>query len=118
MTTNKRPEQSTSIREVLADSHVAAVAIAVLVIGALDSVGEAVWPPLNRILTFLGTAIAIRDIPYFGVTILDRMYVSNAVTYGIFAVSNFLAAWILSRWVYGAGPIRSFADCAMRMSRR
>ncbi len=118
MTTNNRPGRPLSIPEVLADSHVAALTIAVLLLGAIETIALAIWPPLYRLLGFVGTAVAIRELPYFGLTVGDRLYLLNAVTYAIFAVSDFVAACLLSRWVYGSGPIRSLADCAARMSRR
>ena len=53
-----------SLRRVLADSHVAAVAIAVLLLWSLDAAFSALWPPVSRALEFVFTGIAILDIPY------------------------------------------------------
>lgn len=53
------------LRKILADSHVSAIAIAVLLFWALDSAFWALWGPLSRATSFLFKAVAILDIPYF-----------------------------------------------------
>jgi hypothetical protein len=59
----KRP-----LRRVLADSHVAAVTIALLLLWALNGAFWTLWDPVYRMGRFLFTAIAIWDIPYFSKT--------------------------------------------------
>ncbi len=100
----KRP-----LRQVLADSHIAAVAIAVLLLGSLDGAFDALWEFVSRAVGFLGTAVAIFDIPYFSptLTLADRSLLAIAFAYSYSAVMSFSAAWLLSRWVYGVGPVRS-----------
>jgi hypothetical protein len=54
----------TSLRQILADSHVSAVAIAVLLIWLIDSVFEALWGPILNAASFLFTAVAVLGLPY------------------------------------------------------
>jgi hypothetical protein len=53
----------TSLRHVLADSHVSVVAIAVLLIWSLDSFLDAVWDPTLEAVSYLATTVAILGIP-------------------------------------------------------
>ena len=109
-----------SLREVLADSHVAAVAIAVLLLWSLDSAFRALWEPLYSALSFLVTAVLILDIPYISpaLSLMNRWMwiISLAYLYG--AITCFFAAWLLSRWVYGLGPLRSLSEYRSRIGRR
>jgi hypothetical protein len=45
-----------SLRETLADTHIAAVTVAVLIVGALDGTFQALWAPLSSVAGFLLTA--------------------------------------------------------------
>jgi hypothetical protein len=100
-----------SLRQILADSHVAAATIAVLLLWSLDAAFLALWEPVSRVLGFLFTAVAILDVPYYSpsVTTLDRLMLITMSAYSYSAAASFLAAWLLSRWVYGVGPLRSLA---------
>jgi hypothetical protein len=100
-----------SLRQTLADSHVAAVTIAVLILWSLDGAFRAAWEPVSHMLAFLFTAVAILDIPYFPrmLTPAGRSMLIMAATYLYGAVVSFAAAWLLSQWVYKAGPIRLLA---------
>jgi hypothetical protein len=53
-----------TLRQVLADSHVAAITIALLLLWTLDAMFRALWEPLYRVGAFLVTAILIWDLPY------------------------------------------------------
>jgi hypothetical protein len=98
-----------TLRQILADSHVAAVTIAVLLLGALDGVFRALWGLGSRVLTFLFMTVAILDIPYFSstLTLADRSMLIVAFYYLYGAVVSLSAAWLLSRWVFGVGPFHS-----------
>jgi hypothetical protein len=108
-----------SLRQVLADSHVAAVTIAVLLLWSLDAAFRALWLPVSHVLGFLFTAVAILDIPYFSptLTVTDRVMLVTASAYLYGAVVSFSAAWVLSRWVYGIGPFRSLTGCCRETHR-
>ncbi len=92
-----------SLREILADSHIAAVTIAVLLLWTLDGTFRAPWGPLSSVAGFLFTAVAILDIPYFSPVLsrADRLLVITTLLYLSGAVISFSAAWLLSQWVFG-----------------
>lgn len=108
----KRP-----LRLVLADSHVAAVAIALLLLWALNGAFWTLWDPVYRMGRFLFTAIAIWDIPYFStkLTAIDRLILISTFYFLYSALVSLLAAWLLSRWVYGVGPLRSLTVCRSKL---
>lgn len=95
------------VQQVLAESHVAAVAIALLLLWSVDSAFRALWPLVYRILSYLVTAIAILDIPYIspGVSFQDRLTLITTCTYMCAAATQLAAAWLISRWIYGTGPL-------------
>lgn len=109
-----------TLRDILAESHVGAAAIAVLVIWSLDGASRALWGPVSRIAGWLLTAIAIFDIPYFSATLTtsDRLILITTCSYLYSAAVSFSAAWFLSQWLYGAGPIRTLVDCRNKLRGR
>jgi hypothetical protein len=109
-----------SLRGVLAESHIAAITIAALLLGAFDSAFRALWGPLVRITEFIVTAIAVRDIPYFDGPLLgvQLLMVDGFLFYFLWAVIGFSAAWLLSRWVFGVGPLRSLGNYRSKLTRR
>lgn len=70
-----------SLCKVMAKSHVAAVAVAVLLLWSMDLAFRALWEPLSRIAEFLFTAIAILDIPYISHGMADRAMSFTAYIY-------------------------------------
>ena len=110
----------TSLRQILADSHVSAVAIAVLLIWLIDSVFEALWGPILNAASFLFTAVAVLGLPYIP-PIFSFSQRFMLLSIGIFlfnALSSLAIAWLLSRWVYGTGPFRSLKSYGERLVRR
>src|SRR5712691_1302616 len=109
-----------SPRKILAESHISAVAIAVLLFWSLESAFRALWGPVSRAAGFLFTAVAILDIPYFShtLTLEDRSMLIITFLYLLSALIKLAAAWLLSRWVYGAGPLCSLSKYRMRLARR
>ena len=106
-----------SLREVLADSHVAAVAIVVLLLWSMDSAYRALWEPSYSALSYLITAMLILDIPYISPVMNHPMWLMTfAYLYG--AITCLFAAWLLSRWVYGVGPLRSLSKYHGKIRRR
>src|SRR5882724_12252358 len=98
-----------SLREILADSHISVVAIAVLIYWSLYWGFTAIESPLARLASFLFAAVAILDIPYdsFTFTGTDRLAWTTTLAVLFNAFVCLAAAWLLSRWVYGVGPLRS-----------
>jgi hypothetical protein len=112
-----------SLRKVLIDSYVAAVAIAVLIFFSLDFVAKAVfalWEPALGAVLFLITAVTIRDIPYISRTLdpLTRHYLLTVLSNILLALANLSAAWLIFRWIYGTGPLRSLSTYRDKLSRK
>jgi hypothetical protein len=109
-----------ALRQVLTDSQVAAVSIALLLLWSLDAVFRGLWDPAYRLGAFLLTAIAIWNIPYLspGVTAADRFMLISAFYFLYSAIACLAAAWLLSRWVYGTGPLRSLIVCGSKLTGR
>jgi len=101
------------LRRVLADSHVAAATIAVLLLWALDAAVRGLWDPVCKLGAFVIAGIAIRDIPYISprLTVFDRLMLITTGYFAYLAIVCVLGAWLLSRWVYGTGPLRSLTAC-------
>ena len=109
-----------SLREVLAAHHIAAVAIVMLLLWSLDSWFRAIMGPLSRTASFLITAVAILRVPYFSTTLngADRLLLLATFANLLGALNNLGAAWLLARWVYGEGPLRSLTRYRPRFTRR
>ncbi len=100
-----------SLRKVLAESHVAAVAVAVLLLFSLINLFHALARPLVQLAEFLITAVAILGVPAYSwpLTTADWIMLAPSFFYLYSFAVTLTAAWLLSRWVYGAGPIRSLS---------
>ena len=107
------------LRTTLAESHISAITIVVLLLWSLGSAFQALWAPFFRVAEYLFTAVAIRDIPFAGpFTFADRVMLFVRIQYVFSALVSFAAAWLLARWVYGEGPLRSLSRYRIRISRR
>jgi hypothetical protein len=62
--------------------------------------------------------LAILGIPYFSPTLatFDRPTLTNRLSYLLYALINFVAASLLSRWVYGAGPLQSLRKYCTKLA--
>jgi hypothetical protein len=115
----KRGNVKTSFRQILADSHVSAVAIVVLLLWSLDYLLDAVWDPTLQAVSYLATAAAILGLPTPPLfTFARRTILITSIAYVIYALISFAAAWFLARWVYGAGPLSSLKSYRERLARR
>jgi hypothetical protein len=116
------PDVRPPLRNTLAESHISAITVAVLLLWSLSSLGSAflvLGRPSFRIAEYLATAVAIRDIPFGGpFTFGDRATLLVGAQYLFNAVVRFAAAWMLARWVYGEGPLRSLGRYGTRISSR
>jgi hypothetical protein len=80
---------------------------------------EGLWFASYRVVDFVFTTVAILAIPYIGPTTgADRMMYLEAALYLLTAALNLLAAWLLSQWVYGIGPLDALSNFAGRFVRR
>ncbi len=100
------------LRDVLAESNIAVVAVAVLLLGALESALHGLWSVLARAIDFVVYIVITLNISYLSnaMSYSGRVYLTLKVFYFFYALMGFFAASILSRWVYGVGPIRSLAQ--------
>lgn len=106
-----------SLREALADSHIAAVTIALLLFSSVDCTFRAVWPYAFEAISFIFTAVAIWDIPYFSFDGVNRLQLVATLSYLYSAIVEVLAAWLMSRWIYGVGPVRSLIEQRRTLTR-
>jgi hypothetical protein len=93
-----------TIRKLLADSHIGAVSIAVLLFWALDSIFLALWEPLYAAGSFVLKAIAILDIPLM--TFSTEYLLILVFSYTVEATASLIVARLLSKWLYGVGPLQ------------
>jgi hypothetical protein len=100
---------SRPLREILADSQIAAVAIVAVLFSSLDWTFQALWLAVSRPRVYLSTTVAIFNVPYFSptITVEDCFMLIRMFSYVCPAVLTLAAAWFLSRWVYGIGPLRT-----------
>ena len=110
-----------TLRKVLIDSHVAAIAIAVLLAGAIEFVFIALLDPASRVLSFLTVALATNSPPYIPRT-MD--YAARNVSLQAplldlsVAVNNLACAWLLSLWIYGTSPMRILSNYRDKLKRK
>jgi hypothetical protein len=97
-----------SLREILFESHIAAIAVAIFLLWFLDGIFQALLPLLYDAANFMFTAIAIFGIPY----ISWKLEISGPVMFAYLysAGASLLAAYILSYWVYRSGPFEVLAS--------
>jgi len=97
-----------TVRQVLADSQVAGVAILIALLSALVSAAIGTGRVLSFTIGYLATALAIRGIPYehFG---SEGAWLMQTISFWVFvdALVCLGWAWILARWVFGHGPLGS-----------
>lgn len=93
------------IRETLAESHIAPIAMALLLVSALQSICGSASAPLFFLADYVITAVAIGGIPSPDTSSHTLLWANSF--FNLFtAVTDILFAWFLSRLVYGAGPFQ------------
>lgn len=115
-----------SRRQILIDSHVGAIAIAILLFSSLSAAFMALWEPANVALYFLASEAAGKphfadlDLDFATRHILSDELANLPVTLSILvsALACILAAWLLSRWTYGIGPLRALGSYRDKLSRK
>jgi hypothetical protein len=105
-----------SLRKILADSHISAVAIAVLLFWSLESLFLSVGFPLYLAASSLFCGfITHSPVPR---TLPDRDVLNAVFWYLVYAFIYFVAASLLSQWVHGEGPFRTLGKYRIRLARR
>ncbi len=107
-----------SLRKILKNSHIGAVACVVLLWWSLDAACRALWAPFYRASLYVATAIAIWDLPYSKIDVMDKVEFVSALEHFLYAIAYFAAAWMISRWLFGAGPIHSLRTYRVRWTGR
>ena len=107
-----------TLREVLVESHISAITIAVLLLWAFDSVCRAIWGPLSWVVEYLFTSVAILGISFYQFSFTDRVMLFATFSYFLSALFSLAAAWLLAHWIYGEGPLRSLSRYSSRITGR
>lgn len=109
-----------SLRKTLIESHVAAVALAVLSFICVEEAFFAVSYPANLVVSFLIDAATNRTLPGISRTLdlMTRQNLLTSITHLIFALANTGAIWLFSRWVYGASPLRVLGNYREKLARK
>jgi hypothetical protein len=115
-----------SLRKALIDSHVAAVTIAVLLFSSLSAAFMALWGPVDVALYLLAAeaaekpSLADLNLDYVTSRMLSEALDNLPVTLSLLisALACILAAWLLSRWTFGVGPLRALASYRDKLSRK
>lgn len=109
-----------SLRKTLIESHVSAIAVAVLLFWSLNSLIRGLLGPLYRVVSFVFTAVAILDIPYYPRTLTfeDRQLLITSFVFLLGALISGAAAWLVSHWAYGVGPIRALSKYRVQLEKK
>jgi hypothetical protein len=115
-----------SLRKALIDSHVAAVIIAVLLFSSISASLMALWGPAENALYFLAAegaakpSLADLNLEYVTTRMLSEELDNLPTWLSILASALvcMLAAWLLSRRTYGAGPLRALGSYRDKLSRK
>lgn len=106
-----------SLRRVLVDSHVAPIAITLLLARSVFEGIDGLTPPIAYSILgatiFLITAVTERELPQISLSLSgpDLFILLKGLPHLVDAASCAFAAWLLSRWVYGQGPL-----CSLRIA--
>ena len=101
-----------SLGKVLADSHIASIAIALLMARSLMEGIDGLALPVGYVIfsavVFLLTAVTEREMPYISphLDAFHLLVLWRSLPHLETAATCAIAAWLLARWVYGQGPIR------------
>jgi hypothetical protein len=98
----------------------------VLLVWSIDSVSKALLGLLVLAFEFSDSVVAIGSMWWhdgifpFGSRemFFDRSLFVMVMEYLFWTVISFGAAWVVSRWVYGEGPLCSLSKCRARVTRR
>jgi hypothetical protein len=96
-----------SLRAVLSESHISAIAVVVLLFLFFDFLIRAVLGPLSAGILFLVTAIAIHGMPYISrrTDIYRELQLTATFYFVVEAAASLAFAWLLSQWTHAAGPV-------------
>jgi hypothetical protein len=115
-----------TFRQVLADSHIAAVASAVLLVWSTESGFKVLLNLLALAFEFADSVVTMGATWWHGGIIsfgspdmfFDRSLFVITLNYLFWTVSSLGAAWIVSRRVYSVGPFHILTTYGVRVARR
>ena len=94
-----------SFRSAVVTSRTAAVAIALLTTWAMVNLVYALIGLAQHLLILIGTVVAIHDFPAYSSTSEMRMAMLLSSQSLMSALAELGVAWIVSKTVYGVGPL-------------
>jgi hypothetical protein len=108
------------LRKTLSDSHIAAVTISLLLFFSLKSFLQALPHPLFAIFGFVVMAMATFNGPHISHSLdfVDKMMLLDTALFLYNALTCFIAAWLVSRWIYQVTPLRVLSAYWSKLSRR
>ena len=115
-----------SLRKTLSDSHIAAVAIAVLIVWSIDWASKVLFSLLVLGFVFSGSVV-MNGLMWWHDGIIpvgsrdmffDRSLSIMTLEYLFWTVITYGAAWIVSRCVYVVGPLRTLSTYGAKAARR
>lgn len=109
----------TSLRRALADSHIAALAVAILLFFSLEGLSDALFYLVNHLVLFVRLAATYRSFDVMRpLAERDPEMLPRTLSSLIGTFAVIFSAWLLSRWIYRANPLRCLASYRDRVSRR
>lgn len=94
-----------SVRRVLEKSQVAIAVLGLLMLWAVGNLFIALAIPAQHLLTYVGTAILILDVPVLPSTIEMRVALIEAASYLLSGLVELGLACLISAWVFRTGPV-------------
>lgn len=116
-----------AINRILAESHVAAVAIVFLLFWSIESGLTALYwllsiPLMNFWGAFDFSVFYISDIFYaleaFMTSLARQLTNGTVLIFLLNSIACLIGAWFLSHWVYGLSPVRSLSTYRVMLKRR
>jgi len=113
-----------SLRKTLVESHVAAIAVAYLLLFAVENLFGALREPALYATTFLVTAVAslttVHELPQIppNLDAFTKLKFEESLIALLYAAVAFILAWLFSRWAFGLGPLRSLATYREKLKRK
>jgi hypothetical protein len=93
-----------SLRNTLIKSRCAAVTVLLLTAWAIINLFHALQGPVHHLLVFIGTAIAIQDVPVPPPPVEIRGALLVSTEFLVSGLTEFGIAWFVAKTFYGAGP--------------
>lgn len=108
-----------SLRKTLVDAHVAAVTVAALLSVSIGAFYDAADHVLRAVVLFIQLDASHRLYDYsYQLAQQDSYMLPVTLCFLASALVTLLCAWLVSRWAYGVGPLRSLAPFHEKLTRK